>query len=208
VTGLLSRANRVPAVMNAVGRGAIPVADLFSPTINFLRTYPDPTVSERAVAALGPVAFQRPAAVEQYKGALRLSGVASRGQELFSARCAACHVFRAGPGRFVGPDLGGVRLRGKERLLSDIIEPNLRIDPNYRTYLIETVDSEVFAGVLADRTAASLTLLSGPGTATVWPMLNVRAAVPQVWSLMPDGLEQGLSPQNMADLLEFMRQAN
>ena len=42
---LLSRTDRIPAVIAALERGAIPAGDLFSPTLNFLRTYPDPAVS-------------------------------------------------------------------------------------------------------------------------------------------------------------------
>ena len=203
-TQLLSRANRVPAVMSALERGAIPAGDLFSPTLNFLRTYPDPAVSQRAVAAFGAVPFRRPAVVDQFKPSLRLAGDMNRGRELFNMRCAQCHQMRSTANRLAGPELAGVRANGPDRLLTDIVEPNLRIDWKYRTWVIETPGGELAMGVKADDNPESVTLLQDGRNAAVWPRLNIRAMRAETWSLMPDGLEQGFSTQNMADLLEYL----
>jgi hypothetical protein len=38
----------------------------------------------------------------------------------------------------------------------------------------------------------------------VWPRDNIQYLQAQTWSLMPEGLEEGLTPQGMADLLEYV----
>jgi hypothetical protein len=49
-----------------------------------------------------------------------------------------------------------------------------------------------------------MTLRQPGGVQLVWPRLNVRSAQNPDWSLMPDGLEEGFSLQDMADLLQYL----
>jgi hypothetical protein len=56
----------------------------------------------------------------------------------------------------------------------------------------------------ADENPTTVTLKELGDEPIVWPRLNIRALRPQSWSLMPDGLEQGFSNQDMADLMEYV----
>lgn len=200
--GLLSRTFRVGPVLYAIQSGQIPVTDLSSTQKDFLRTYPDPEISRRAVSLFGPVPVERPQVVEQFKDAVRLTGVPDQGRTLFSARCAACHSVGGGGG--VGPDLADAKGRGKEQLLRAILEPNAQLRPDYPTCAVETKDGEWLLGVETLKTPATL-MLRAPGAAPlVWPWLNVQSNQKESWSLMPTGLEQGLSVQDMANLLAYL----
>jgi putative heme-binding domain-containing protein len=68
----------------------------------------------------------------------------------------------------------------------------------------ETKDAENLLGQLEDENPASITVQQPNRVRATWPRTNIQAVHRQTWSLMPEGLEQGLSPQEMADLLEFL----
>ncbi|MEO8351153.1 MAG: PVC-type heme-binding CxxCH protein [Chthoniobacteraceae bacterium] len=155
-----------------------------------------------AVPSFGPVA-ERAKAVAKFQPALTLAGHAEKGRTTFEARCALCHRLR-GNGHAVGPDLDAAAAAGREKLLGNILEPSRELTAGYPLGVAETTNGETFSGILLSETAAGLSLrLPGGGTRTIR-----RAELGQLerppHSLMPDGLEAGLTPQDMADLLEFL----
>jgi putative heme-binding domain-containing protein len=202
-TALLARSDRVAAVLAALERGAVNSADLSFAQVNFLRTHRDPAISERAVQFFGPVRRLRPEAVQHFQPALSLKGASARGRDIFLARCAACHQ-RDGVMQSIGPALASARIYGKERVLTAILEPNNEVRQDYVTYVIETAEGEPLIGLLRDETPATITLQQLKEQALVLPRANIQHLQPQPWSLMPEGLEQGLTPQDMADLLEYI----
>jgi putative heme-binding domain-containing protein len=190
-------------VLTALERGVISDGDFSPAQKNFLRTYPAPAIHERAVAVFGPVPAHRPEVVRQYRTTLELKGVGSQGRGTFLERCAACHRY-AGEGKRVGPDLDGARVSGKERLLSRILEPNAEVRPDYQTYVLETRFGQNFIGLIRDDNQSALTLVQPEGVELIWPKAGVVSTQAQTWSLMPDGVEKGLTPQGMADLIQYL----
>jgi putative heme-binding domain-containing protein len=175
---LLARNNRLGAVMSALENGRINGADFSSAQVNFLRTHQDPALSQRALRLFGPVPRQRPEAVRQFKPALSLKGV--------------------------GPDLVGARIAGKERTLAAILEPNAEVRRDYLTFVVETVEGENLIGLLRGENAATLTFMQLNGRKVVFPRDNIQYLQARPWSLMPAGMEAGLTPQAMADMLEYI----
>lgn len=206
VTALLSRDSRLPAVLNAIQNGSIPAAELSSVQKDFLRTSPDPAVRQRAQQLFGPLPVERPAVMSRLKPALDLPGSIDRGREIFRQRCAACHQSSApGQSRPLGPDLLRARTFTRQELLAKIVEPNANVRPDYTTQVVQSKDGENMVGIVSDENRWTLTLAQAGGNRLVWPQVNVGAITPRSWSLMPDGLEQGLGTQDMADLLEYLR---
>ena len=203
VTALLARSNRAADVMAALGDGRISRADVAPAQLDFLRTHRDPAISREALRLFGPVPAQRPAALRQFSPALRLTGVPDRGRGIFLARCSACHRL-GGEGQALGPDLAAARIGGKESILKAIVEPDAGIRPEFATYVIETATGENLIGLLRDQNSTTLTLAQPYGVDIVLPRANVPYLRSQDWSLMPAGLEEGLTPQAMADLLEYI----
>ena len=66
------------------------------------------------------------------------------------------------------------------------------------------MQGEVVIGLLRDENALTISLQQLNGPPVVLPRANVRYAQAQPWSLMPEGLEEGLTRQGMADLLEYV----
>jgi putative heme-binding domain-containing protein len=141
--------------------------------------------------------------VRRFGPALGLKGAAERGRETFVARCAACHQ-RDAASQGIGPDLASMRVYGKERTLAAILEPNAQVRPDFLPYVVETAEGETFIGLLRGDTAATVCLQPPNGRAVVLPRANIQDLQAQPWSFMPDGLEEGLTPQGMADLLEYI----
>jgi putative membrane-bound dehydrogenase-like protein len=202
VDALLARTNRVGAVLTALETGRISGADLSSAQVNFLRTHRNPFFSQRARQLFGPVPWQRPEVVNQFRPALGLKGIVEHGREIFVARCASCHQ-RGGASQAVGPDLMSARIHGKERTLMAILEPNAEVRPDYLTYGVETAEGENMIGLLRGESAVTITLKQLNGREIVLPRDNIQYLQAQPWSLMPEGMEVGLTPRDMADLLEY-----
>jgi putative membrane-bound dehydrogenase-like protein len=203
ILALLARGERAGTLLGAIQRGNINGSQLPSVFLNLLRAHPDPAVSQRAVRLFGPVSEARPELVQQFKPALSLKGVESHGHDLFVGLCAGCHRL-GGEGQVFGPDLAGSKVHGKEAILRAILEPNLAVRPDYATCVAETKEGESLVGIRISQNASTLTLRRLGGGPTVWLLADIQSLQTQSWSLMPEGLEQGFSLQDMADLLDYV----
>ena len=161
----------------------------------------------RAAAIFGDHEFSnRREIVDQYLDeVVGLKGDASRGQRHFESLCARCHFLR-GEGHPVGPDLGMAFTKGDEDLLTSILDPNSAITPEYANYLVETMDGELLNGILYSESPTSITLMWAQGETKIVRRSDIREIRTTGLSLMPDGLEQVLEYQDLADLLAFLQQ--
>jgi len=203
VATLLGRVERLNTVLDEIEAGRIRLEDLNSAQINLLRTDSDPSVRQRAMQLFGPLIPHRPAVLESFSAALRLAGDANNGRQLFQARCANCHTTRAN-GRNFGPGLSAMRALSRDKLLSGIIEPNADLNPQYLTYVVETKAGQLRAGLVQRQTSRTVILSLLNDEDVVLPRSNIQDMRPQPWSMMPEGLEIGLSPKAMADILEYI----
>ncbi len=199
VNALLSRAERIPAVMGALRDRVIAASDFSPVRVSFLRTYRDAAIAQEAVRFFGLYDPQL-GNIQRHAPALKLSQDPGRGRELFRALCAECHRLN-GEGREVGPDLAGLKVLGKEALLQAIAEPNLTGRPGFGTVVLETRVGENAIGILEHETPEALSLAQAGGGHLVWARPTVQTVQPQPWSIMPEGLLNGLSHQQIADLL-------
>jgi len=106
----------------------------------------------------------------------------------------------------VGPDFTTVRNAGREKLLLNILDPSREVAPQYVAYLVETRDGQDVLGILAADTPASITVRQAYGKETIIQRSNIKRMTSQGKSLMPDGLETGMSVQDMADLITFIEE--
>jgi len=131
--------------------------------------------------------------------------VSSRGEATFNQRCAECHVSRDPAIPSFGPALLRARNFSADQLLSSILEPSREARPDYATQVVESKEAESVLGILVDANTTSVTVKDLRGELQVWPVSNIRSVQAQSWSMMPVGLETGLSAQDMADLMEYVR---
>src|SRR5204862_4928006 len=104
----------------------------------------------------------------------------------------------------VGPDLAALRAKEPDYWLKNILDPNAVIEPRFVAYAIETRDDRSLSGVIKTETASSLTLVSGSGVTETIARSDIKSIRASNLSLMPEGLEQAMSVQDMADLLAFV----
>ena len=203
LTVLLARPERAAILLTAVAAGQIRSSDLSSTQIQFLRTHRDEKLREQAIKVLKSSHTEREEIVKALLAALNLSPNASRGKAIYRERCSGCH--RLGrEGNAVGPDLATVKTSGKEKMLVNIVDPNREVQPAYQSYLIETKADESLIGIIASETATSVTLRGAFARETVVPRSTIKNMRSLRQSMMPEGLEAGLGPQAMADLLEYI----
>jgi putative heme-binding domain-containing protein len=100
--------------------------------------------------------------------------------------------------------LVSARIYGKGRILAAILEPNAEVWRDFLPYVIETTEGETLIGLLRGDNAATVFLQPLNGRPVVLPRANIQDLQAQPWSLMPERLEEGLTPQGMADLLEYI----
>ena len=194
---LLSSAPRHPAAMSALETPALPPPVLaLASDADLKRLRAEPSASAAARAEV----------LKKYRPAVSLAGTMSRGAEVFARACALCHSF-GGVGFDVGPNLALLRDKPADDWLKNILDPSAALEPRFASYIVEAKDGRTFAALIKAETATSLTLSQPGGIVATLLRKDVRAVQLSKMSLMPEGLEQTISPQEMADLLAWLRAA-
>ena len=142
--------------------------------------------------------------INAFAPALSLQGNAAHGGELFAKTCTACHLLN-GQGHAVGPDLASVGDKSPEGLLVAILDPNRAVEPQYVNYVAQTKDGQTVSGVVGRETGSSVTLKVPGGQEQTVLRTDLESFRSTGLSLMPEGLEAGLSPPDLADLIAFVR---
>jgi putative heme-binding domain-containing protein len=162
-------------------------------------------VMARAVKWIGDGEYSnRKELVDEWLKKLPAAGSADRGQQTFVRLCASCHS-PLGNERSVGPDLASVAHRSVEDLVSNILDPNMAINPNYVSYTVETKDGEIFTGVLQSESPENVVLLQAMGKRSVIQRKDIHEMRSTGLSLMPEGLETGLDPAGLRDLVAYLQ---
>jgi len=132
-----------------------------------------------------------------------LSGNEKRGETAFAARsCIRCH---AGNGR-LGPDLRGIVGRmSRDDLIRAIVDPNAEVSPAYYTRRYVTNSGKVYHGLVVYDSPASTLLQTGMDTNIRIAATDVAETSTSPVSLMPVGLLNGASNQEMADLYAYLK---
>ena len=213
---ILAHTNRLDRLLVALEKGSISPGSLSTAGRLRLLENPDEEIRRRAGLLLSPPKNgKRFEQLENYRAALEHKRDVERGKALFGRVCAACH--RLGDqGYQVGPDLTIASNRSDEALLLDILAPSDQISAGYRSYVIVDNSGRIFTGVLTSETAAGVTLRQpkAPNEAEKdKPFLehtilrkDIEAMNASDQSLMPDNLEKELSPQDVADVIAYVRQ--
>ena len=156
------------------------------------------------LTALKPSSADRAQVIAGYAGVEKLIGDAAHGRQLFQSLCISCHRLR-GEGTEVGPDLGMVADKPADWLLTAILDPSQTIEARYRGWNITLKTGEEMTGLLSGETANNVVLRLAGGVEHAALRSDIRTMEPMKLSLMPTGLESALKPQDMADLLRWLK---
>jgi putative heme-binding domain-containing protein len=129
-----------------------------------------------------------------------MGGDLAKGKALFTTVCMGCHSV-GGTGGQVGPVLNGAGALGVEALLRNILTPNAAMEPGYRVFRVELKDGDVLDGIRVSEDKEAIVLRRH----TRIPQANVRKAAFTRTSMMPEGLLDGLKPQEVSDLFAYLK---
>ena len=204
-TGFARSVNRMSFFIDAIEKERIDPA-LLSPAFRSrLVQHPEKTIGQRARRLVANSSdANRDEVVNDYYESTIMQGDAGQGKNVFGKTCSACHEMDE-VGHPFGPDLLSVSNQTRINLLTMILDPNNNIAPGYDGYFIETREGRSLAGVLGGETPAGVTLRTADGKQETIARDRIVTMRPMATSLMPEGLEAGLSKQDIADLLEYLK---
>jgi len=167
----------------------------------------EPTVRQRAEALFTDAGVvTRAEVLTQLKPALQLIGNPDAGRVHYTNLCAQCHTI-VSTGHSVGPDLTEIFRKGADTLLSDMFDPNAAVNTEYLGTTIDNDVGDVFSGIVLAETETFVTIREAGGRDIVIPRDRIEDMISGGLSLMPEGLEMGLTLQDVADLLAYLQQA-
>ena len=201
---LFSRTSWLLAFLAEVEQERIPLNEFDASRLKLLSQHQNVDVREAAdrLAARRQLAG-RTEVVEAYRSALTLDGEAKHGRALFKKHCSACHRAE-GVGFEIGPNLATLRNRGAEFILLNVLDPNREVNPQFVNYLVLTTDGRTASGLLTAETATSVTLQRGENASDTILRSDIEQMRSTGLSLMPEGMEQQLDPQALADLIAYL----
>ncbi len=142
--------------------------------------------------------------VKQYAVVADLKGDAARGHLLYKNVCFACHKLK-GEGNEIGPDLGTVAGKPTDQIVEAIMDPSRAVEVRYLAQTLKLKDGRELIAMISEETANSLTLHTATGTEVILKG-DVIKRTSSTKSVMPDGLENLFKPQDIADIIAWIRE--
>jgi putative heme-binding domain-containing protein len=195
-------------LLDAVGERKIPDAALNSNQIARLLASQDETLVRKVREKWGTVRTQRNPEREQVVGNLRTllqqeRGDPVSGQRIFDRICGQCHKIY-GKGQDVGPDITSNGRASFEQLLSNVLDPSLVIGASYQARIVVTDDGRVLTGLPIEENEQRVILKVQGGKLETLPRDEIETFRVSELSMMPEGLENQLSTEELLDLFAFI----
>jgi len=146
-------------------------------------------------------------AINQMKSAITLTGSVLNGDKVFQTICSNCHVYGS-KGQRVGPVLTEISRKSKESLMHDILDPNAAVETKYINHRLETKGGIVHIGIVDSETDQNIVIKKMGGESVTVNKSDIKRFTSLGKSLMMEGLEGSMTPQEMADLLAYLQNAN
>ncbi|MFO0967698.1 MAG: PVC-type heme-binding CxxCH protein [Gemmataceae bacterium] len=137
------------------------------------------------------------------KGFLSARAEAGRGKMIFTKHCAACHQI-GGEGAKVGPQLDGIGIRGVERLLEDILDPNRNVDQAFRATFVSLKGGQVYTGLAVGKEGKVLVLIDNLGKEVRIPVDEIDEQRAINVSPMPATFFEAIPERDFFDLIAYL----
>jgi putative heme-binding domain-containing protein len=205
---LASQPGGTVALLKLIEEGTSKPADVPLDVITRLKTSEDTAVAERA-AKIFPGAApsdreKRLGEVQRIKRVVEgIPGDPYKGEEIFLQRCSTCHTlfFKGGN---IGPNLSNYQRADLGTMLPSIVDPSGEIREGFQTYVVRTKAKKVFSGFMVENDAAVVVLRGTDGQDVRVARQDVKDMKPLGMSLMPEGLLNDLSDQQLRDFFAYM----
>jgi putative membrane-bound dehydrogenase-like protein len=206
---LASRSFYAKALLDAVGQGGIPAADLSADIVRQLRNLEDEAVTSKIAEVWGTVRdtpADRAARIAEFKTMLtsapEIEPDLALGRAVFVKTCAQCHTL-FGHGAEVGPELTGSNRADLDYILSNVLDSSALIGKDYQAHLVATADGRVLTGIIKAEDEDAITLVTANETVTI-PVDEVDERALSDQSMMPDDLWANLSSHEVRSLVAYL----
>ena len=216
VDALLGRTDTAAELLQAIQSNRMRMSDLSLEQQRFLAGHPERAVRIQALRLLargGSLADpDRDQVLKQLLAVTHQEGDVSVGQAMFVKHCAKCHQHAHVEAddldglttQNVGPNLTGMAVHPKAELLRQIIDPSRSVEGNFRLYTVVTKGGRVFSGMLASETRTSIELVDTNAKRRSLIRDEIDELQATRKSVMPDGFEKQMTPQELSSLLSFL----
>jgi putative heme-binding domain-containing protein len=205
---LTQRARWSRSLVEAVAAERVPASAVNVNQLRRLQASNDPELTKLVRTLWGTVRTGRNERRELVVGQMRnflskTPGDPFEGRKVFTKLCAQCHKLH-GEGQDVGPDITGVGRNDFEQLVSNVFDPNLVIGPAYQAVNVATADGRVLTGLLVEDSPERVALKLQGGQVESIARGDVEELRTSDVSLMPEEIENQLTPQEIADLFAYL----
>ena len=209
ISGCLASEPTTIALLSQVADGGIGV-DSFQPAqIEQLRGRKSQELRHQVEKLFGPPpGADRVAIVHEYTSKWPANFDASRGQALYKQHCSQCHQDRveaSGVLPAVGPSLQALAGWKNDAWLTAIFDPNKTVEAKYRRVNILTQDGKTIVGLKVRDSEESIEIVNDQGQLISLTRESIDELRESDKSLMPEGFEKILKPEDVASLVTYLR---
>ena len=186
--------------------GKLPAAlgFLASTELNNVR-WPNLKAQAAELLPLAPSANAQP--LPSISELVKMKGTATRGEEVFArpaVGCINCHQIN-GKGMDFGPKLSEIGTKlGKDALFEAILDPSAGISFGYEAWQIELKNGDDTLGLIVSETGEELAVKTQSGIITRYPKAQIAKRRKMETSIMPAGIQQAMSIQDLVDLVDYL----
>ncbi len=209
---LVARIKNAKTLLNGIDAGSISRNDLTAPLARLIHGFGDESMNswlEKNFGAVRSTNAERQAEIVRYRKFLGDDAISradvQKGREHFQRACSACHSM-FGNGGHIGPELPG-NFADTEYLLQNILDPNSVIGRDFQQTFITTKSGNVVAGVVTAEDSKTVTLKTLGAPVTV-ARDDIEKQELSPFSMMPEGLLNGLEEPEVRDLFLYLRQSS
>ena len=205
LSALSGRRQWIDVLLDRMEKGVVLSADLDASARQRLLVTRDKALLARLKKAFATTTTaDRRRVIDDYRSALKMQGDTKRGATIYEKQCAKCHK-HGESGYDVGPNLASLTNTEPAALLTSILDPSQAVEGKYLNYVIITTDGLSLSGILTAETGSSLTLAMEEGKQETVLRQDIDELQSSGKSLMPDGIEEELTPQDVSDLIAYVR---
>ena len=140
----------------------------------------------------------------ELKELVGMKGNVSKGKEVFAMYCSVCHQVN-GTGMDFGPKLSEIGGKlPKEALYAAIFEPSAGIGFGYEGFEVTFKDGSTVSGIVSSKTETDLIMKFPGGSTQEYKMSKVKSMKQMKDSMMPAGLQDAMSTDELVNLVEYM----
>ena len=209
MSALVARPTFARVLLEAIAKGTVPRSDLSPFHARQIRSFGDNALTEKLRQVWGDVREtdqDKAKSIKAWKEKLTPETLHTadlvKGKALFAQICAQCHRLH-GEGASIGPDLTGSNRDNLDYLLENMLDPNAIVPADYKMSIATLKDGRILNGLVAARSERTITLQTMTERVVI-ERNQIEDLSESALSLMPEGLLDPMTPEQVRDLAAFL----